>query len=80
VRHDGAPSEHACSADLRARQKLAVVGVQVGVDLIGLLGFRDFTGARAVVLIEVSVEVHAAISHRVIQFAKAFQGFGGHCE
>ena len=77
VRHDAAASEHARPADSRAGQELAVVGIQVGVDLIGILGFVHLAGTRAVVLVEVAVKVDAPIAYRIVKITKAFQGVRG---
>jgi hypothetical protein len=62
---------------LRTGQELAVVGVEVGVHLVGLLGGVDLAGAGAVVLVEVAVHVDTATLDRIIEFAKVFQRLGG---
>ena len=74
---DAPRTEQALAADLGAGEELPVIGVEVGIDLVHGLGGVDFAGAGPVVLVQVGVEVHAAIPDRVVELAEFLEGLPG---
>ena len=74
---DRATTQQARTADRRPGQELAVVGVEIALDAEESFDGVDLAGARPIVLVEVGVHVHTAVTNRVIQLPKTFQCLGG---
>ena len=78
VGQNGAPSEQALAADSRTGEKLAVVGVEVALHVEELLDQIDLTGTGPIVLVEMRVDVDAAVAYLRVQLAERREGLCGH--
>ena len=78
VGQNGAPAEQALAPDGRTGEELAVVGVEVALHVEELLYQVDLAGAGPIVLVEVRVDVDAAVAYLRVQLAERREGLRCH--